>query len=254
MKVQVASDLHREFLDKPDRKKDFLQIDKTNADVLLLAGDIDVGLNSLPWIESVSKNYSKVLYILGNHEFYHNDYSELRNKVKSYSHDRVVILDDSYYDFNGYRFVGSTYWTDMDNKNPKNVLYASSTMNDYKTIRYNGGRLKAEHTLAANEASKAFLLQQVSSPLPIVLMTHMALSTQSISPMFYSQGYVNHYYVSNHEDSVLKPLKPVLYVHGHTHVSHDYSIDKTRVLCNPYGYRFYSENPDFVKNLEVQLS
>jgi len=30
---------------------------------------------------------------------------------------------------------------------------------------------------------------------------------------------------------------PVLWVHGHTHSSHDYRVGGCRVVCNPRGYQ-----------------
>ena len=65
MKVQYMSDLHLEFGDMP--------IPEVVGDVLVLAGDIHVGADGVNWINAAAKQFKYVIYILGNHEFYHND-------------------------------------------------------------------------------------------------------------------------------------------------------------------------------------
>jgi hypothetical protein len=46
-----------------------------------------------------------------------------------------------------------------------------------------------------------------------------------------------------------------LWVHGHTHDSFDYTLNGTRVVCNPRGYARggVNENPFFDPNLVVEV-
>jgi hypothetical protein len=46
-----------------------------------------------------------------------------------------------------------------------------------------------------------------------------------------------------------------LWVHGHTHDSFDYTLNGTRVVCNPRGYAKggVNENPLFDPNLMVEV-
>ena len=53
-------------------------------------------------------------------------------------------------------------------------------------------------------------------------------------------------YFCNDMDVDVACLEPVLWVHGHTHDSLDYMIEKTRVICNPYGY--YGTDTGMVKD------
>jgi hypothetical protein len=50
---------------------------------------------------------------------------------------------------------------------------------------------------------------------------------------------------------------PRLWVHGHTHSSHDYRVGRCRVVCNPRGYqapgRAAPENTHFDPGLVVTL-
>jgi len=64
MKLHILSDLHTEFADfsPPD----------TNADIVILAGDIGVGLGGIEW---AARRFPRapVIYVPGNHEFYDQD-------------------------------------------------------------------------------------------------------------------------------------------------------------------------------------
>ena len=64
MKLQVLNDLHIEFED--------FDPPATEADVVILAGDIGVGLEGLRWAEDWFPD-RPVIYVPGNHEFYHHD-------------------------------------------------------------------------------------------------------------------------------------------------------------------------------------
>jgi predicted phosphodiesterase len=46
---------------------------------------------------------------------------------------------------------------------------------------------------------------------------------------------------------------PDLWVHGHTHNSFDYMLGKTRVIVNPYGYKDVEINPQYNKDLVIEL-
>ena len=69
MKVQIASDLHIEF-DNPFTPSFKLPV--TDADVIILAGDIGVGFESeKAFCEEVVQTHKKdVVFVLGNHSFY----------------------------------------------------------------------------------------------------------------------------------------------------------------------------------------
>ena len=64
MKLHVLSDLHTEFTDFSPPESD--------ADVVILAGDIGVGLGGIEW---AARRYPRapVIYVPGNHEFYAHD-------------------------------------------------------------------------------------------------------------------------------------------------------------------------------------
>ena len=62
MRIQILSDLHLEF----DRDGQLFQPEKTDADVLVLGGDIQVGLEQIQWFADRLKDYPLVIYILAS--------------------------------------------------------------------------------------------------------------------------------------------------------------------------------------------
>ena len=103
MKVRILSDLHLEFA--------VLLPPSIDADVVVLAGDIGVGLDGLAWARNSFPGVP-VIYVPGNHEYYGHDI-ELRSDLRRQSNDGLYVLDDEAIELQGVRFVGSTLWTDF---------------------------------------------------------------------------------------------------------------------------------------------
>jgi predicted phosphodiesterase len=99
MKLHILSDLHTEFAEfsAPD----------TNADVVILAGDIGVGFNGIEW---AARQFPKVpvIYVPGNHQFYGHDITLIDELVKQFAANIHVLNDDKVV-IDGVRFLGSTF-------------------------------------------------------------------------------------------------------------------------------------------------
>jgi predicted phosphodiesterase len=52
-----------------------------NADVIVLAGDVNLGTKGIEWIKEVISD-KPVIYVLGNHEYYKGSYPKTLNKIK----------------------------------------------------------------------------------------------------------------------------------------------------------------------------
>lgn len=72
MKIQLFSDLHIEFEE--------LDVDCSQADVVIFAGDIDVGTKGVAWIKRQNIT-CPAIYVPGNHEFYRHSYPRLIQKL-----------------------------------------------------------------------------------------------------------------------------------------------------------------------------
>jgi predicted phosphodiesterase len=64
MKLHILSDLHNEFV--PHQADPEIL---AAADVVVLAGDVDVGIKGLIWVREVFPNH-EIVYVAGIHEFY----------------------------------------------------------------------------------------------------------------------------------------------------------------------------------------
>lgn len=64
MTIQVLSDLHQES---------FIDLSFESADLVILAGDINLGTKGIEWIKSTITDVP-VVYVLGNREYYKGSY------------------------------------------------------------------------------------------------------------------------------------------------------------------------------------
>ena len=143
MKIAIASDLHLEF--GP------IQLDNTEgADVLVLAGDICVAKHFVDgrptylkhlakeyrkFFDHVAKEFSHVVYIMGNHEHYSGDIAHSYNILKYHlDYGNLHILEKETWTHMGYTFIGGTLWTDMDNESSLAMNYAQQSMNDFREV------------------------------------------------------------------------------------------------------------------------
>jgi predicted phosphodiesterase len=247
--VQILSDLHLEF--------GGAEIKETNADVVVLAGDTHVGTKGVLWALENFKD-KEVIYVMGNHEYYRKAIPKLTNKVKELTKGtNVHVLENDELVLDNVRFLGCTLWTDMQLfGNPHlSSLIAQQGMNDYKLIRVDPEyrKLKPADTIAYHHESKNWLDKKLKeSDMKTIVVTHNGPSVLSV-PARFSGDRLNAAFVST-MDNFIYERKPYMWIHGHTHDSCDYDIGETRVVCNPYGYKGYSTNKDFLSDLVFAIN
>ena len=196
MKLLPLSDLHLEFLADPFH---YLppEWDDDKETVVLLAGDILLGWDAVDWIERIAPRFKAVCYILGNHEFYHHDFLDLRNDMERifeeigqpnihYLNNSSVIIDDT-------RVIGSTLWSDFNGLSRVSMQTAKWRMNDFRLIG-NGNRILVPEDVANEFAvSKEYLMSELSKPHdgPTVVMTHHLPSFDFIAEEFRHEEELN---------------------------------------------------------------
>src|ERR1700709_193515 len=100
MKIQLASDLHLEYLQR-NFPLERLIAPAYGADVLVLAGDIANGTLA---IELFKDWPVPVLYLAGNHEFYHQSFDQTRTELSNTAvGTHIRFLDNDVVDFGGVR-------------------------------------------------------------------------------------------------------------------------------------------------------
>ena len=239
MKIHILNDLHIEF-------EDFVP-PATYADVVVLAGDIGVGMEGLRWAETRFPDRS-VIYVPGNHEFYHHDIT-LIEELKNEAPDHIHVINDDQATIDGVRFLGSILWTDFALFGEADKFFAMQQarqqMTDFSIIQNNGRLFTPEDAIRLHTASRDWLAAMLAEPFQgeTVVVTHHAPSSQSVPPR-YASDLLTAAFASNLE-SLMDGDGVALWIHGHMHESYDYEAYGTRVVCNPRGYAPNALNPDF---------
>jgi len=234
VRIQLASDLHLEFLERKDPQAR-LVVPAPGADLLVLAGDIHNGVKG---IEAFAYWPVPVVYLAGNHEFYDHDWESTRQDLRSAcAGTQVTFLDNDSIEFKGVRILGCTLWTDFrlgESTQAQAMEAVERGLMDYHVIRTASGPLRAQQTLADHERSRSWLEGKLAMPFDgtTVVVTHHGPHQLSIHPRFAGNA-LNPGFISD-----LTPLlrDADLWLHGHTHDSFDYRIGRCRVVANPAGY------------------
>jgi len=261
MNLHVLADLHLEFLFQgatPVNETNVLlqSIYDTTADVAVIAGDIDTKGRSVAGAAHLFPPDRPVILVAGNHEYYSGVYQYVLEKLRKEADKfpNVHFLENDAVEIDDVVFLGCTLWTDLElwQAGPQAGLYGKSEtrlqiadlMNDYRKIRYKRGRtygvLQPSNTVRLHLDSVRWLEEQfaIHQGRKIVVVTHHAPSFRSIGDIF-ERDIVSAAYAS-HLDELVEKSGAALWIHGHVHDRVDYTIGRTRVVSNGYGYSFES--------------
>ena len=280
MKIALCSDLHLEFQD--------INIQNTeNADVLILSGDILVAedLHNHPevhpmdpvnipnlgrrqlsaqrfrdFMKRCSFQFSHVVVIAGNHEFYHGNWKAsiqyLRDEYSKFPN--IYFLEQELKVIDDVTFIGATLWTDCNKGDPLTLHALGDMMNDFRIIRNDElgfTKLRPAHTAQRHQRTVGYL----KAVLPdlkdkkVVFVGHHAPSDMSTHEKYKDQYLMNGGYRSDLSQLILDNPQIKLWTHGHMHDPFDYMVGTTRVVCNPRGYAGHDEQADVfqVKYLDI---
>jgi predicted phosphohydrolase len=261
MKIQIKSDMHHEFsrryssgiheayiADKAIYNPRYIN---PEAEVLVLAGDIIVAnseqINELKqWTTSLS---IPVVYVTGNHEYYHSSISDVNQRlIEAFKDTNVKFLNNDWFTINDTIFVGGTLWTKLSHP------FAIMVRNQWGDFRYIKD-FKVNHWQQIHQECVHKISEVLNFPnfknMKKVVVTHHLPSDKS-TPVQYKNDEYNVFFNTNLEN-LIKNYKPNLWIHGHTHNSFDYKIEGTRVVCNPYGYFPQDINPEYKRDLIVEI-
>lgn len=259
MRVNYISDLHLEFGD----------LVLPGGDILILAGDVSEARTldnyayqtqesltdskrkdrAARFFNEECSKYSKVLYVLGNHEHYHSRLDKTAETIMKSLPKNVQLLEQDSIELNGAIFIGATLWTDLNNNCPLTHSTLRQSMNDYRCITFHDRANSNYRKLNPADTYKIFketveyfkkTLEQ-NKDKPIVIVTHHAPSHLSIHPKYQNDTQMNGGFASDLSNLILDNPQIKYWLHGHTHHSFDYQLGDCRVLCNPRGYNGYEE-------------
>ena len=261
MKIQILSDLHHEYDDLSESAKKKYESDYlSDADVVIFAGDIDIGTKGLEWAGFHCDITEKLgVYVAGNHEFYYQKYDQTLSHLKSIADSEgIAFLECSEFIHQDVRFIGCTLWSDfrITGDADRAMAFSTRSINDYRliqvpdteatnwwpepwkseidfsAIRYR--TLTPEDSRLIHSKSREWLQQTLEKPFSgkTVVITHHGPSPACQHPDFPVDE------VSANFWSNLEPLveKSDLWVFGHTHTSLDTQINGTRLVTNQRGY------------------
>ena len=284
MRIAVTSDLHLEFGDINIQNTD-------NAEVLILGGDIMLAqdLHDHPesnqlltgamletlgsrqknavrfreFLSRVSFQFPHVIYIAGNHEFYHGKWpiglQYLRDECAKFPN--VYFMENDCKTIGDITFIGSTLWTDMNKGDPLTLHAIADIMNDFRIIRNSDlgfTNLRPAHVAQAHKKSVGYIRSVIAEQhdKKFVVVGHMSPSRLSTHPKYANDHLMNGGYSSSLDEFILDHPQVKLWTHGHTHEEFDYMIGSTRIVCHPRGYVNHErgsqeEDPYFPKVVEV---
>lgn len=282
MKIALCSDLHLEF-------QDINLINDEGAEVLILSGDImiaedlhnhkhfdynpytsgaladlgrrqQIALRFRDFLKRCSFQFPHVIYIAGNHEFYHGKWKasldHLREECAVFNN--VYFLENDMKTIGEHTFIGCTLWTDMNKGDPLTLHAIGDMMNDFRIIRndeHGYCKLRPTHAMYRHHQSMSYIknIVQGMHDEKFVVVGHHAPSKQSTHPKYQNDYLMNGGYSSDLSEFILDHPQIKLWTHGHTHDPFDYLIGTTRVVCNPRGYKGHDEQADVfqLKYLDV---
>lgn len=239
-KLQIISDVHIEFRKSPPN---FQCI----APILILAGDIGtIGEleKLLEFLNDVCSRWKHVIYVPGNHEYYHSklDFETIWEKLKSFENqfDNLYVLDNERIEIDGIGYVGSTLWSQP--------VYPYQQFNDFNKIRKKVDDRKMKITIYDHQKWNVNAHQYLTNaiqPNDVVITHFMPETTEYLRTEFNfiskyetSESDLKYYGNSKFLGQILKKTNPRLWISGHTHESFDVTIPNTqcRWLCHPMGY------------------
>ncbi|MDP3843730.1 MAG: metallophosphoesterase family protein [Oxalobacteraceae bacterium] len=253
MRLSVLSDLHLTVA--------AMAVPESDCDLVILAGDLARPQQAMDWARQFAV---PVIYVPGNHEFYGASLSATLSALRHGAHgSNVHLLDRDEIRIDGVRFLGCTLWTDFrlfptEEMRAASIAEACQTVRDFSRIMVDDAadaRFSPAISRLIFDQSVRWLDEKFAQPFngSTVVVTHHAPSRGSINPK-YAGSLLNASFVSD-LDAQIARWQPALWVHGHTHDSHDYQLGNTRVVCNPRGYARdgIAENAAFDPALIIQV-
>jgi predicted MPP superfamily phosphohydrolase len=260
MRLQLASDLHVEFLSH-DVNLDavFDEIVKPSAPYLALCGDIGYAFSSTleRFLTIASRRFQEVLYVAGNHEYYVERHSikQCNDWIDELclSLGNVHFMNNRAVSIDGVTLLGTTLWSDIQ---PQQLDAVELTLNDYRLIVDDDLQpITVCDTMRMHHSQRAWLAQAITdapTEQPLVVLTHHTPAMLGTADPRYDRSPIssafstdlsyllqqrrrNSAVSSSDVDGQQKPRIDA-WLFGHTHYCADFKRFGTRLVANQRGY------------------
>lgn len=215
MRLLILSDLHFD-LGKEIKTPDL------EADIVILAGDVNNGFNSAHWAVQTFKKTT--LLILGNHEISAGDERKLKEFYKVVEGSSVNVLENEVYEYNNIRFLGCTLWAPSNKRMIKSMNTSVEWLQDTIAQTYNGKTVVITHYPPLHSSLKHETLIDVGLAKKVAINLREFIENSNVS----------------------------LWIHGHVHKVQDYYCGNTRIVCNPRGFE-EGEVTEFNPSLVIDI-
>lgn len=222
---------------------------------LIIPGDIWTGTRFIEyckfsWIGEMSKQFKRVLVVLGNHDYWpqgdltiKNGAQKCNNMLQDMGYYNVRVLDCDTFADGDVLFIGATLWTDMNKFDPLAMHRMPNYMVYDGKIAYETGpngqwdRFTSQKWVNTHRRQRDYIkhvVEQNRDKKVVVITHHIPLNNLS-DPSFANDA-GNAYYSSDLSDLILDNENIKLWCCGHSHYSNDVMFEHCRMYMNPVGY------------------
>ncbi len=251
-KLYTISDIHTEFLTEAQISVLLDLIQKKDNSILICPGDIGL-LNNMDNINKYKQfmlglgtKFDYIVYIIGNHEYYHNSFEVTNSVAKELSTvfnkqfdipNKYNLLINESIIIDNYNFYGTTLWSKpMSKYESTNCIHL---ITDFK------GSIKLYDD--EFEKNKLWLTNQINNlneSYDNIIITHHLPSYKLIQPKYIMYKELNSFFASELDELIKNPIK--CWIYGHTHNRFIKKINDIMTIVNPLGY--ISENGSLMNN------
>jgi predicted phosphodiesterase len=251
--IQFVSDIHLEY----SYPKFNSIINKTDATILILAGDIARYDTKIlyDFLKYLSPKFEYIIYISGNHMYYNTNKKNIftMNMIDKYIKDLCDKFGNIYYTsknsfiLKDIKFICCTLWSNI----PENLYNEiSNEVNDYRYIYTENGLITPKETTEIHKEHLQFIKNELTSEYPCVIVTHHPMWNHKVSHPDY-EGLLTNSSFSNRIPVEDLPHKPKLVISGHTHCNFDINEPGYRLISNQYRREF---GKDFNPKLVIEIN
>lgn len=246
LNVALLSDVHLELSDRPyDGIDRYISPHIKDIDIICLCGDIGSPneLSYHQFIMDCAKRCARHTFvIMGNHEAYGMSVEECQKKIANVCSsvnehmavkNKVMFLNNTMYDVESYRFMGTTLWSEIDNTEAWHIRCCVSDFHRIKDWSI-GNWMNAFFTSISWLRSN--LDNAYEDDKQVVVLSHHAPLLELGHPK-YADSDLKSAYASD-LSGLLKNHADVLryWFYGHNHYSQSITYENTHIISNQVGY------------------
>jgi len=266
--IYYMSDLHLEMRNRNWVKKILCSKIKISNKlpgtyyILVLAGDIgNPYMDS--WKELIKHChvvFDVVLYVSGNHEYYHRRAERSMGEVDEYILNSFKVYGNVYYLNNQYmdvnlespkrtvRFIGTTLWTRISDTQKDAVM---NTLNDFRNIYSESGKLWSIDSLNAMcSRNCSYLSENTLNMYDTVVISHHVPSPSLIPERYACYGSISNAYSVEMKELYQKD-NVKYWIFGHSHGNTFKLMDGCLFVSNCMGY---THETDIYANFDASRS